>query len=110
MYGELGDASDTQDIEAFPPLLRLCERDLLRPAKLGDEPMRCKPLSRRCLLFSFGFSILIASLRGVRGGDDDVSFACSMTTESIDRGSMVEVMVVWYAASADKRFAAGKGT
>jgi hypothetical protein len=107
MYGELGDASETHDIEAFPLLLRLCERDLLKPAKLGEEPMRCKPLSSRCLPLSFGFSIWIASLRGLLGGEDDDSFACSMTTESIERGSMVEVMMVWYATPAEKRLVAG---
>jgi hypothetical protein len=53
-YGVPGDASETHDIDAFPPLLRLCDRVLLRPAKLGDEPMRWRPLSSRCLPLSFG--------------------------------------------------------
>lgn len=92
-YGEVGDASDTHDIDPFPPLLRLCERDLLRPARLGDEPIRCKPLSSRCLPLDFGFSIVMASLGGVWGGDERISFACSTTTESMDSGSIVEVMV-----------------
>jgi hypothetical protein len=51
---------------------------------------------------------MMASLGGVLGGDGDISRACSMTTESMDKGSMEEVMI-FYAASAGKRFSVGKG-
>jgi hypothetical protein len=37
----------------------------------------------------------MASLGGVRGGEGDVSLACSLTMVSMDRGSMVEA-IVWY--------------
>ena len=93
-YGELGDASDTQDIDAFPGVLRLCERGLLKPVRLEELPMRCKPFSSRCRPLSFGFSIVMASLGGVLGGDGDSSLAWSTTMESIDKGSIMEV-VVW---------------
>jgi hypothetical protein len=93
LYGEPGDASETQDIDAFPPIRRLCERVLLRPARLGEEPMRCKPLSSRCLPLSLGCSIMIASLGGLLGGEENVSLACSSTTESMERGAMLEAMV-----------------
>jgi hypothetical protein len=109
LYGEPGDANDTQDIEAFWLLLRLCERVLLRPARLVEEPIRCKPLSSRCLPLSFnGRSIMMASLGGVPGGDGDIPRAWSTTTESIDKGSIAED-IISYAASAGKRFSAGKG-
>jgi hypothetical protein len=91
-YGEVGDASDTQDIEAFPPLLRLCERVLLILHRLGELPMRCRPLSSRCLPLSFGFSIMMASV-GVCGGEDDIPLSCSIIIESIESGSMVDAMM-----------------
>ena len=93
MYGEVGDASDTHDMDAFPPLRRPCERVLLRLTRLGELPMRCKPLSSRCLPLSFGFSIMMASV-GVCGREDDISLACSTMTESIESGSMVDAMMV----------------
>jgi len=97
MYGDVGEARDTQDIEAFPPLRRLCERVLPMLAKLGELPMRCKPLSSRCLPLSFGFSIMIASV-GVCGGEDNISLSCSTMTDSIETGSMVDVMMEWCGA------------
>lgn len=87
-YGEPGDARDTHDMEAFPPLLRLCDRGLPRVAKLGEEPMRCRPLRKRCRPLSFGRSIMMASVGGVPGDGGDKSFECSTTTESMERGSM----------------------
>jgi hypothetical protein len=95
-------------MEAFPPVRRLCERGLLRPAKLGEEPIRCKPLSNRCLPLSFGCSIMIASLGGVPGAEWNVSPACSMTMESIDRGSMVE-LIASFATSAGGRMGVREG-
>jgi hypothetical protein len=77
-------------MEAFPLLRRLCERDLLRPGRLGDEPMRCSPLSSRCLPLILG-AIVMASVGALVSGVDDMdSKGCSTTTESIDNGSMLK--------------------
>jgi hypothetical protein len=73
--------------------------------------MRCRPLRSRCRPLSLGFSIMMASLGCIRGGDEDISFTWSSTTESIDRGSMVEVVLVCMVrGSTGKRVVAGRGT
>jgi hypothetical protein len=46
-YGDVVPASETQDIEAFCVLLRLCDRVLPMTDKLGEEPIRCNPFRRR---------------------------------------------------------------
>jgi hypothetical protein len=85
-------------MDAFP-LLRLCERVLLRPVRLGEEPIRWRPLSSRCLPLSFGRSIRIASLE-----------CCSSTTiESIDSGSSVEAMVLTQPMPARELRSSGEG-
>jgi hypothetical protein len=86
---EPADASETHDIEALPPIRRLWERDLDIPFRLEDEPMRCKPFSRRWRPLSGARSIAMGS---VRGGDWSVGVISigESTTESIDRASMLE--------------------
>lgn len=80
-----------QDIEGFPVFRKLCERDLDRPARLGEELIRCSPCISRWRPLSFGLSMGMASLRGVVG---EVGLAVAMsrdasaTTESIESGSM----------------------
>lgn len=88
-YGVPGEANETQDMDAFPPLLRLCERGLVIPARLGEELIRCRPLSSRCLPFVLGFSMGIASLGGV-GGVEGTGLCSSTTIESMESGSMVK--------------------
>ena len=99
-YGDEGDASATQDMDAFPGPLRLCERDLVRPARLGDEPMRCRPLRSRWRLLSLGRSMMVmASVEeGVERLAGAMSVGVETTTESMDGCSMVLVggwPVVW---------------
>jgi hypothetical protein len=57
-------------------------------ARLLDEPIRCKPMRRRCLPLSFGCSIIMASDGGVPGVG--CASPWSTTTESMDSGSMVK--------------------
>jgi hypothetical protein len=73
-------------MDAFPPLLRLCERGLPMCARLLEDAMRCRPMNRRCLPFIFGCSIMMASEGGVPG--EGFTSPWSTTTESMDSGSM----------------------
>ena len=91
-YGEPAPASETQDMDAFGWLRKLCER--VRPMvvrlRLGDDPIRCSPLSRRCLPLSFvGRSIGRASIVGVPGVGVSIPSGCSRTTASMDVGSIL---------------------
>lgn len=97
-------------MDAFPPLRRLCERARPMPTRLDDEPIRCKPLSSRCLPLSFGRSIIMASLVGVCGGEWPVSLACSTTTESMERGSMVVVIAKQLGTSEGRTQGNGEGS
>jgi hypothetical protein len=78
-------------MEAFPPVRRLLERGLLKPGRLGDEPMRCNPLSNRCLPLSLGAMGMASVGVFVPGVDAMDSRGCSTTTESMESGSILEM-------------------
>ena len=86
-------------MEAFGWLLRLCDRVLPIAARLrlGEEPIRCSPLSRRCLPLSLGRSTGIVSIVGVPGVGVSISSGCSRTTVSMDVGSMVLCIFVLHS-------------
>lgn len=90
-YGDPVPASETHDIEAFGGVLKLCDRVLPTVVKLrlGEEPIRCSPLSSRCLPFSFGRSIGVTSRAGVPDVGAPMSSGCSRTTASMDVGSIL---------------------
>lgn len=86
--------------------LKLCDRVRPMAARLrvGEEPIRCSPLKRRCRPLSFvGRSIGIASTAGVPGVGVAMSSGCSKTTESIDVGSML-----LYSCAVDDRGDGGR--
>jgi hypothetical protein len=109
-YGDPVPASETQDMEAFGWLLKLCDRVLPMDARLrlGEEPIRCSPLSRRCLPLSFGRSVGIVSTAGVPGVGVSVSSGCSRTTASMDVGSMALCISVVRSLGDSERMRAGK--
>ena len=86
-------------MEALGWLLKLCDLVLPIVAKLrlGEEPIRCKPLSKRCLPLSFvGRSVGNGSMAGVPGVGVSMSSGCSSTTLSME---VVGSILLIYRAS-----------
>jgi hypothetical protein len=79
--------------------------------RLGEEPIRCKPLSKRCLPLSFvGRSVGKGSMAGVPGVGVSMSSGCSRTTLSME--VVGSILLIYRArknrtAASDGRTCAG---